>query len=111
MEKIDLEIRKGSKGQLLDGDFFIKELDADEITDMHESSGKDIDEKALLFQMCIVRANGEPVFKAQQRNLIKKRMKGSHFLSALIAISAVNDFDKMSATIDKYAKNSESDQT
>ena len=106
MEKLDIKVRKSAKGGFIEGSFFVKQLDFDECIALHEKSGDD--GNARLVQMCLVKADGEPVFKPQQVNLIKDRLSGVDYMCVLITCNELNDFAKIGQLADKYAKNSES---
>ena len=110
MERVDIRVRKNKKGEFVDGEFYVKELDVDEIFSL-QGSPDDKLENSRLLQKCLVTSEGEPVFKPQQINLIKERLSGVDFTVALIAANGINDFGKIGATVDKYSKNSKSDQS
>lgn len=110
MDKLPIQIYKNAKKDLIEGPFFIKSLSFDELSEFQEKVGKDDLVNSRLLQMCIVNSDEEPVFKPQQIKMIKDRMKGSHYMVALIAANGVNDFEAMSEMAEKYSKNTLSDQ-
>lgn len=111
MEKLPIKIYKNAKGDPMEGSFFIKALSFDDLISYQEKLGKDEDERARLLQMCLVNEDGERVFKPQQIKVIKDRMSGSHYMSALIVATNENDFDLISKVGEKYAKNTSGDLT
>jgi len=109
MELVDIKVRKNKKGDLIEGEFFVKELSFDECMTLH-SSASDGDENSRMIQMCLVDSEGNHVFKPQQVKLIKDRLNGVDMTSVLIVANGLNDFTKIGELAEKYAKNSKSDQ-
>ena len=110
MEQLDIRVKKNAKGELLQGPFYVKELDFDELTSLQEKHSEDSIFNSHIIQCCLVSADGTPVFKPQQVKLIKSRINGAHFGAALYVANEVNDFGAISRYMEKYKKNSESDQ-
>lgn len=111
MEKIDIKVRKNAKGDLIEGDFFVKELSFDECIEMNEKGDKGGDSNNRLIQMCLVNSDGERVFKPQQLKIIPDRLSGVDMMSILIEANGLNDFSKIGEISEKYSKNTQSNQT
>ncbi len=110
MEQLDIRVKKNAKGELLDGPFFVRELDFDELTSLQDKHSADSIFNSHIIQYCLVDADSAPVFKPQQVKLIKSRINGSHFAAVLYVANEVNDFGAIAKYMEKYKKNSESDQ-
>lgn len=112
MEKVDIQIRKGKseKSGFIEGEFFVKALDFDELMDLQAKASEDSDNNGRLIQACLMDDSGEPVFKPQQINVIKDRMSGVDYMVVLMEANQLNDFSKLNAIAEKYAKNSKSNQ-
>jgi len=104
MDKIDIQVKKNSKGDLIEGPFFVTEIDYDSIVDL-QSKPDDENRPSWLIQKCLVNEDGENIFKPQQVKLIKQRLKGAHYMALLMACNGINEFDKISEVGEKYSKN------
>ena len=109
MKKIDIKVKKSAKGDYLEGDFFIKALSFNELVALQEKLGGDGGE-ARMVQACLVDANGDNVFKAQQINIIGDRMIGGDMVMCVMDAMHINRIGKIGELAESYSKNSESDQ-
>lgn len=112
MDEIQISVKKNKKGDLVEGPFFVRELDIDQLTGYYDAIQKPgADEKALLAQATLCTKDGEPVFKPQQVKLIKERLSGVDYLKLLYVAGQVNPLQDLEELMVKYEKNSTSDQS
>ena len=109
MKRIQIKIRKSKKSEYLEGEYFVKALDFDEVQAYFQKSqaNKDEDARFRLVQMCLVNKDGSNVFLPKQINIIKDRLIGTHLLNAMVVATKENDFTSFT---EDYEKNLESDQ-
>lgn len=110
---VDIRVYKDGKGTIREGEYFVKELDFDELSEVQEKYDSknpgSINDRIVL--ACLVDKTGKPVFTAQQIKLIRKRINGSHFGLILYVANEVNDFAAISNYAEMYKKNLPSDQS
>lgn len=107
MKKIDIKVKKNDKGEFLEGPFFVKELNFDEVIDIQDkiSNQESDDSNERLIQSCLIYENGRNVFKPKQVNVIKNRINGVDFMAVLVVSNKLNDFSKISDLVEEYSKN------
>lgn len=110
MEKLDIKVKRNKKGDLLDGPFYIKELDFDEFGALQEKHSADPIFNSEIVRACLVDSEGKNIFKPQQVPLIKSRINGAHFGVILYVANKANDFGAIAKYMDMYEKNLSSDQ-
>lgn len=111
MDQITIQVRKNKKGDLLDGPFFIKQLNVDELLELMSKIEKAEDDNGLFVQRTLVTKDGKTVFAPQQVSLIKDRIGGVDYLKVLMAAQALNPIQELADLQEKYSKNSNSDQS
>jgi hypothetical protein len=111
MKKVDIVVLKNKKGDLMEGDFYVKRLSFDEITKVMEQASDASTINTNIISHCLVHKDGAPVFKPQQRKLIAERLPGVDTSIVMAEAEALNRFARLGQLGDEYEKNSESDQS